>query len=84
MTPYCCNISIPFPSERLATIAMRSVSADKEPRKSGVTRDMKVCGGVLHVSVSSSELRVLRVSLGSVLELLKLSCDTMDMFDEKS
>ena len=35
MSPYSCSVSIPFPSERLATIAMRSVAADKEPRKSG-------------------------------------------------
>ena len=53
-------------------------------RNTGVNRDMKVSGAVLRVTVTSSELRLLRVSVGSLLDLIKLSCDTMEMFDAKS
>ena len=44
---------------------------------------MVVKGEILHVSISAAELRLLRVSIGSVLEHIRLSVDTMDMFDCK-
>lgn len=50
----------------------------------GVKREMVVKDSTLHITVTSSELRLLRVSIGAVLELTRLSTDTMVMFDKKS
>ena len=62
---------------------MRSVSADKEPRKSDTTRDLSVEKNNLVVNIVSKELRFLRVSLGSCLELIILATQTIDQFDIK-
>ena len=53
------------------------------PPSTGVKREMVVKGEILQVSISAAELRLLRVSIGAVLEHIRLSVDTMDMFDCK-
>ena len=43
----CSTLEIPFPNERLAVIAFNTMSVDKEPRRSHVTRELKVEGSML-------------------------------------
>ncbi|CAH1773955.1 unnamed protein product, partial [Owenia fusiformis] len=44
------ELSIPFPTEEQATIAYNSLRVDKEPKRGGNTRELRVDGNVLHLS----------------------------------
>lgn len=48
----CSKITVTFPSERFAQIACNSLSVDKEPRKSDVSRVLTVDGNDLNAYVS--------------------------------
>lgn len=47
--PSCSSLDVPFPSSREATIALRSLSPDKEPRKGGISKLITVSGSTLSV-----------------------------------
>ncbi|XP_028274175.1 L antigen family member 3-like isoform X2 [Parambassis ranga] len=72
------SLDVPFPSSREATIALRSLSPDKEPRKGGITKQLTVTDNLLRWS--ADEARILRVSVNSFLDHLTLVIETMDMF----
>ncbi|XP_028274174.1 L antigen family member 3-like isoform X1 [Parambassis ranga] len=74
------SLDVPFPSSREATIALRSLSPDKEPRKGGITKQLTVTDNLLSVRWSADEARILRVSVNSFLDHLTLVIETMDMF----
>lgn len=44
-------LKVPFPTEREAVIALRSLSPDPEPRKGGIAKNMDVSGQTLSVYV---------------------------------
>uniref|UniRef100_A0A8D0B7N0 L antigen family member 3 n=1 Tax=Salvator merianae TaxID=96440 RepID=A0A8D0B7N0_SALMN len=73
------ELSVPFPSPLLARIALGSLAPDPEPRKGGISKELKVTEDVLHVWIAD-EARILRVSISSFLEHLSLVVETMDMF----
>jgi tRNA threonylcarbamoyladenosine modification (KEOPS) complex Pcc1 subunit len=75
-----CELRIPFPNEKLANIAFTTMSVDKEPKRSHVKKQLKVEDNVLLVSFEAEEARMLRVAVGSFLDLLTLTIDTMDRF----
>ncbi|KAM9841872.1 L antigen family member 3-like [Aulostomus maculatus] len=75
------SLDVPFPSSREASIALRSLSPDREPRKGGITRQLTVSGTTLSVRWSADEARILRVSVGSFLDHLSLVMETMQVFD---
>ncbi|XP_012670016.2 L antigen family member 3-like [Clupea harengus] len=74
------NLDVPFPSEREASIALNSLSPDREPRKGGITKELVAVGNVLSVRWTADEARVLRVSVGSFLDHLALVLETMEAF----
>ncbi|XP_008301009.1 L antigen family member 3-like [Stegastes partitus] len=74
------SLDVPFPSAREASIALRSLSPDREPRKGGITKHLTVAGSTLSVRWSADEARILRVSVNSFLDHLKLVLETMEMF----
>ncbi|XP_035766475.1 EKC/KEOPS complex subunit Lage3 [Neolamprologus brichardi] len=74
------SLDVPFPSSREATIALRSLSPDKEPRKGGISKLITVSGSTLSVRWSADEARILRVSVNSFLDHLSLVLETMEMF----
>ncbi|XP_068190941.1 L antigen family member 3-like [Antennarius striatus] len=74
------SLNVPFPSANEATIALRSLSPDREPRKGGISKQMSVCGDTLSVRWSADEARILRVSVNSFLDHLSLVLETMEMF----
>ncbi|XP_072310290.1 L antigen family member 3-like [Eucyclogobius newberryi] len=73
-------LDVPFPSNREAVVALRSLSPDKEPRKGGITKDLTVQGHTLSVRWSADEARILRVSVNSFMDHLSLVLETMEMF----
>ena len=74
------KVSIPFCSEREATIAYNSFRVEVEPPRSKVSRTLSVNGNNLVVMFCSSEVRNLRVSVNSFLEHLALVAETMRQF----
>ena len=43
------DLKIPFPSENLAKVACTTMSVDKEPKRSKVTKTIKLEGSVVSV-----------------------------------
>ncbi|KAM3874229.1 L antigen family member 3-like [Diretmus argenteus] len=73
-------LDVPFPSSREASIALQSLSPDREPRKGGISKRLTVSGSTLSVKWTADEARILRVSVGSFLDHLSLVVETMEMF----
>ncbi|XP_015251694.1 L antigen family member 3-like [Cyprinodon tularosa] len=73
-------LDVPFPSAREATIALRSLSPDREPRRGGINKHLSVSESTLSVRWSADEARILRVSVNSFLDHLSLIVETMDLF----
>ncbi|XP_041366042.1 uncharacterized protein LOC121381028 [Gigantopelta aegis] len=74
------DIKIPFPSERCAEIAYRSLNVDQEPKRGGVKRTLVFAENMLHVHFEASEARKLRVSVNSFMDHVILVTNTMDQF----
>lgn len=47
--PLSSSLEVPFPSSREATIALRSLSPDREPRKGGIEKQLTLSGSTLSV-----------------------------------
>ncbi|XP_062339841.1 L antigen family member 3-like [Osmerus eperlanus] len=73
-------LDVPFPSAREASIALQSLSPDREPRKGGISKQLEVSESTLSVRWTADEARILRVSVGSFLDHLSLVIETMDAF----
>ncbi|CAL8322719.1 unnamed protein product [Lota lota] len=73
-------LDVPFPSSREASIALQSLSPDREPRKGGISKLLTVSGSTLSVRWTADEARILRVSVGSFMDNLSLVLETMEMF----
>lgn len=75
------SIQIPFSTERLASIAFQVLSADREPKRGGVKKDLKLSGKILEVQFFAPTTRTLRTSMGGFLDYLILCQDTIKEFD---
>ncbi|XP_056147075.1 L antigen family member 3-like [Lampris incognitus] len=73
-------LDVPFPSSREASVALQSLSPDREPRRGGISKHLELTGSTLSVRWSADEARVLRVSVRSFLDHLSLVVETMEMF----
>lgn len=88
---YDREIKIPFPSSRLSSIALRSLSVDKElsplvqrsftleSPSTSLSEDGK---SVLKVNYSATTNRMLRVSVNGFWESLRLVVEVMEELDE--
>ena len=74
------EINIPFLNSEHAKIAFNSLIVDKEPRKELITREINLDGDCLKVNWCSKEARILRVSINSFLDHLRLVIRTIDQF----
>ncbi|XP_057675153.1 L antigen family member 3-like [Corythoichthys intestinalis] len=74
------SLNVPFPSAREATVALRSLGADREPRRNSVHKCLVLHGSVLTARWNADEARALRVSVNSFLEHLGLVLETLQMF----
>ncbi|CAG8446005.1 2727_t:CDS:2 [Ambispora gerdemannii] len=75
------SLSIPFPSPRLAIIAARALSVDKELKSDEVTRTIHAKDEKLLVEFKCSSVRMLRVSVNSLMDMVIMVTRTMDVFD---
>ncbi|OZJ07009.1 hypothetical protein BZG36_00201 [Bifiguratus adelaidae] len=75
------HLVIPFPNERLATIAKQALAVDKELRADQVERTLSVDGSRLIADYQATTPRVLRVSVNAFMEMLVMVTRTMDAFE---
>ncbi|XP_022109054.1 EKC/KEOPS complex subunit LAGE3-like [Acanthaster planci] len=74
-----CDLSIPFPSAKEAEIAYNTLKVDKEPRKE-VTKELQLHENTLKARFTATEARLLRVAVGSFMDYLNLTIQTMEHF----
>lgn len=72
------DISIPFPTEQLASQVVTVLSVDSELKKHLIYREMKANGIYLLAVFKSSDLKVLRVSVDSFLDNVILIIRTVN------
>uniref|UniRef100_A0A8C8G636 L antigen family member 3 n=1 Tax=Oncorhynchus tshawytscha TaxID=74940 RepID=A0A8C8G636_ONCTS len=70
-------LDVPFQSTREASIALQSLSPDREPRKGGISKELTVSGSTLSVEGS-----ILPVTVGSFMNHLSLAMETMELFGQ--
>ncbi|KAL1933951.1 hypothetical protein VTP01DRAFT_8041 [Rhizomucor pusillus] len=75
------RLEIPFPSERLADIALRVLNVDKELKTNQVKRELLTQENKLCANFEAVSARVLRVSVNSFLDMLAMVTRTMDQCD---
>ena len=93
LTDLCCHrkLEVPFPTDRLANIAQRSIAVDKELSPL-VRRTFTVSSqprtetqteiAILHVHYEATTNRMLRVAVNSFLDSLNLVVEVMEQLDE--
>ena len=82
--PIRCEISVPFPTNQFAEIALNSLSPDPEPRNSLVTKEFILDNNILRVNYVAREARILRVVVGAFFDLLLLVIESIDRFRTES
>ncbi|XP_017875330.1 EKC/KEOPS complex subunit LAGE3 [Ceratina calcarata] len=80
MNTLSVNLSIPFPSKREAEIAYEVLRVDKEPSRGSVIKNLTVDNNLVHISISGTEARKVRVALTSFFDNLILVTETMQQF----
>lgn len=84
------DLEIPFPTERLANIAHKSISVDKElsplVRRSFSVRNQPqnashAAATILHVQYKATTNRMLRVAVNTFMESLSLVIEVMEHLD---
>ena len=78
--PLRCEISVPFPTNQMAEIALNSLCPDPEPRNSLVTKEFILSDNILKVYLVAMETRMLRVAVGAFFDLLTLVIESIDKF----
>ncbi|KAI8376706.1 CTAG/Pcc1 family [Choanephora cucurbitarum] len=73
-------IEIPFPNERLASIAQQVMNVDKELKTDQVKRVISSKDNLLQVQFECYNTKMLRVAVNSFLEYLTMVTRTMDAF----
>jgi len=74
------TLKVPFEDAKTAEIVWNSMRVDPEPKRSGMTKQMRVEGSDLIVDFQCKETRTMRVSVNSFFDLLSLVVDTIDQF----
>ncbi|KAJ8920958.1 hypothetical protein NQ315_015752 [Exocentrus adspersus] len=72
------NIEIPFPDKRTARIAYDVLRVDKEPKRSGVVKNLSVNETVLEAEFSALLARQLRVAINGFFDKLDLIAETIE------
>ena len=74
------TLKVPFEDAKTAKIVWNSLRVDPEPKRSGMTKTLRVEGSDLIVDFECKETRTMRVSVNSFFDLLSLVVDTIDQF----
>ncbi|XP_002098941.2 uncharacterized protein LOC6538417 [Drosophila yakuba] len=78
--PNECIIRVPFETPRLAEIAYKVLSVDKEPRRNFVQKTLSLENDILVVSFQADQVKSLRTAITSFFEGLLLCQDTIKQF----
>jgi len=78
--PHAVTVSVPFPCASDANIVYNSLRVDPEPLRSRVLRTMTVREHILEIQLNAPELRNLRTSLHSLMDLIILACKAIERF----
>ncbi|KKA28779.1 hypothetical protein TD95_002862 [Thielaviopsis punctulata] len=78
--PCSISLSIPFPTPRLANVALKAISVDPELSPL-VHRSMRTDGPALLVDYKATTNRMLRVATNSFMASLKLTTEVMEKMD---
>ncbi|XP_039491046.1 uncharacterized protein LOC120451438 [Drosophila santomea] len=73
-------IRVPFETPRLAEIAYKVLSVDKEPRRNFVQKTLSLENDILVVSFQADQVKSLRTAITSFFEGLLLCQDTIKQF----
>ncbi|KAM0329916.1 hypothetical protein ACHAQA_004082 [Verticillium albo-atrum] len=92
--PCSLTLTIPFPTDRLATVAHKALAVDKElsplvsrafavkPQPATSTDAGAAASSVLEVHYKATTNRMLRVAVNSFMDSLKLVIEVMEQLDE--
>ena len=80
MTMQNLTLKVPFEDAKTATIVWNSLRVDPEPKRSEMTKTLRVEGSDLIVNFECKETRTMRVSVNNFFDLLSLVIDTIDQF----
>merc|ERR1712224_1053098 len=78
---YVMEISVPFPSPRLAEIAYNTLRVDKEPSRGGCKKMYRLEENSLIIKLTAPEAHTLRNASNASLDFLMLITETMKRFD---
>ncbi|KAJ2826654.1 hypothetical protein FBU31_003388 [Coemansia sp. 'formosensis'] len=78
--PHSLTLKVPFVDARLAGIAKRSLSVDRELSEAKVSRDIHTQDSILIATFSAETLRLLRVSVNGFMDSLILVTKTFEAF----
>ena len=80
MTMQNLTLKVPFEDAKTATIVWNSLRVDPEPKRSEMTKTLRVEGSDLIVNFECKETRTMRVSVNNFFDLLSLVIETIDQF----
>ena len=82
--PFRLSLRVPFPSAREADIVYNSLRVDKGPKNTASTQQLSTEGEELVADLAARSSKHLRVSVGTLLEHILLSCRTLARFGPSS
>lgn len=74
------DFTITFPTPQLAAIVAQTIIVDSDIKEGRLTREVTFNGNDIHVVVQGPDAKIVRVVVGSMLEMMNLSTKTMAMF----
>ena len=80
--PFYCYMEIPFASERSAQITRDSLAVDAELTPDKVHKNLTVKNSLLCIEIYSTEKRLLRASLTSVLDMAMVAARFLCEFSD--
>ncbi|KAK9879409.1 hypothetical protein WA026_006475 [Henosepilachna vigintioctopunctata] len=75
-------IEIPFPSSRLAEVALHSLRVDTEPKRGGTTKTLEVVDNKLITYFAGSNLGSIRVSVNSFFDNIHIIKESIQLLGE--
>ncbi|ORX45046.1 transcription factor Pcc1 [Piromyces finnis] len=76
------TIRIPYPEERYAEIAAKTLNVDKELKENVIRRSITTEKNVLIINFECTNAKSLRTSTQNIMELLTLITKTMNEFGD--
>ncbi|XP_031625401.1 EKC/KEOPS complex subunit LAGE3 [Contarinia nasturtii] len=79
-TGYNVDLKIPFPTRRQAEIAYDVLRIDPEPKRSAVTKQLKLVSNDIIATFSAQQAKHVRVGVNAFLDAIILCTETLHQF----